>query len=35
MNILEYIQDLMDQGYSAEDAETCAAYLFTDYEGEE
>lgn len=35
MNILEYIEELIDQGYSEEDASTAAAYLFTDYQGEE
>lgn len=34
-NILEYVDWLMDQGYSEEDAETAAAYMFTEYHGEE
>lgn len=35
MNLLEYIEYLMEQGYSEEDASTAAAYLFTDYCEEE
>ena len=35
MNVIEYIEELMEQGYSEEDASTAAAYLFTDYHGEE
>ena len=31
MNILEYIDSLIEQGYSEEDAERCADYLFSDY----
>lgn len=34
-NILDYIEELMSQGYSEEAAETAAAYMFTDYHGEE
>ena len=30
MNILEYINDLIDQGYSEEDAERCANAMFAD-----
>lgn len=30
MNILEYIEDLMDQGYSEEDACRCADCLFSE-----
>lgn len=29
MNILEYINDLIEQGYSEEDAERCADYMFS------
>ena len=29
MNILEYINGLIEQGYSEEDAERCADYLFS------
>ena len=35
MNILEYIDSLMDQGYSEDEANTLAAYEFTDYHGED
>ena len=31
MNILEFIEDLMDQGYSEEDAEKCADLMFSDF----
>lgn len=34
-NILSYVDELMEQGYSEEDAMTCAAYMFTDYHGED
>ena len=34
-NILEYIDDLMDQGYTEEQAEEAAAYAYTDYHGED
>lgn len=30
MNILEYIESLIEQGYSEEDAEKCADFLFSD-----
>ena len=30
MNILDYINDLIDQGYSEEDAEICADCLFSE-----
>lgn len=30
MNILEYIDSLIEQGYSVEDAERCADVLFSD-----
>ena len=30
MNILEYIEDLMEQGYSEEEAERCADFMFSD-----
>lgn len=30
MNILEFIEELMEQGYSEESAEMCAYYLFSD-----
>lgn len=30
MNILEYIDELMEQGYSEEDAMTIADYAFSD-----
>lgn len=30
MNILEYINSLIEQGYSEEDAERCADCLFSD-----
>ena len=30
MNILEYIDSLIEQGYSEEDAERCADRLFSD-----
>lgn len=30
MNILEYIEDLMAQGYSEEDASICADCMFSD-----
>ena len=30
MNILEYIEDLMDRGYSEEDASVCAYYQYSD-----
>lgn len=30
MNILEYINELIEQGYSEEDAERCADFLFSD-----
>lgn len=30
MNILEYIESLIEQGYSEEDAERCADCLFSD-----
>ena len=36
MNILEYINDLIEQGYSEEDAERCANYMFAeDYSDDE
>ena len=36
MNILEYINDLIEHGYSEEDAERCADVLFSDeYASEE
>lgn len=36
MNILEYIESLMDQGYSEEDASRCADCLFNlDYDCED
>lgn len=31
MNILEYIDSLIEQGYSEEDAERCADCMFSDY----
>lgn len=30
MNILEYIEELMEQGYSEEDAERCADCMFSE-----
>ena len=30
MNILDYINELIEQGYSEEDAERCADCLFSD-----
>lgn len=30
MNILEYIEDLIEQGYSKEDAERCADCFFSE-----
>ena len=30
MNILEYINELIEQGYSEEDAERCADCMFSD-----
>lgn len=30
MNILDYINELIEQGYSEEDAEICADCLFSD-----
>lgn len=30
MNILEYIDELIEQGYSEEDAERCADIMFND-----
>lgn len=30
MNRLEYINELIEQGYSEEDAEKCADYMFSD-----
>lgn len=35
MNILERIEQLMEMGYSEDDACTAAAYEFTDYHGED
>lgn len=36
MNILEYINELIEQGYLEEDAERCADYMFSDeWEGDE
>lgn len=35
MNVLEYIEELMDNGYSEEDAEITTAYMLTSYYGEE
>lgn len=35
MDILSYIEKLMDEGYSEEAACTAAAYLYTDYSGED
>lgn len=29
-NILDYINDLVDNGYNEEDAEMCADFLFSD-----
>ena len=31
MNILEYIDNLIEQGYSEEDAERCADCLFSEH----
>ena len=31
MNILDYINELIDQGYSEEDAERCADCMFSDH----
>jgi hypothetical protein len=31
MNILEYIEDLIAQGYSEENAERCADAMFSEY----
>lgn len=31
MNILEYINDLIEQGYSEEDAERCADCMFSEH----
>ena len=31
MNILEFINNLIEQGYSEEDAERCADCMFSDY----
>ena len=31
MNILDYIDSLIEQGYSEEDAERCADCLYSDY----
>lgn len=30
MNILEYINELVENGYNEEDAEICADYLFSE-----
>ena len=30
MNILEYIEELIEEGYTQEDAERCADFLFSD-----
>ena len=30
MNILDYINELIEQGYSEEDAERCADYMFSE-----
>ena len=30
MNILEYIEELISEGYSQEDAERCADFMFSD-----
>lgn len=30
MSVLDYINSLVDEGYSEEDAERCADYLFSD-----
>lgn len=30
MNILDYINELIEEGYSEEDAEKCADYMFSD-----
>lgn len=36
MNILEYIEDLMSQGYTEEEASICADVMFNDeYDSEE
>lgn len=35
MNILEYIDELIEQGYSEEDAERCADYMFSECFGED
>ena len=35
MNIHEYIDKLMNEGYSEEAACTAAAYAYTDYNGED
>lgn len=29
MNVLDYINELIEQGYSEEDAERCADYMFS------
>lgn len=31
MNILDYINELIEQGYSEEDAERCADFLFSEH----
>ena len=35
MNILEFVNELIEQGYSEEDAERCADYMFSDEWGDE
>ena len=35
MNILDYINELIEQGYSEEDAERCANCMFSDDFSEE
>ena len=30
MNVLDYINELIENGYSEEDAEMCADYMFSD-----
>jgi len=35
MNILEYINKLIEEGYTEDEANETAAYMYTDYHGEE
>lgn len=35
MNILDYINELIEQGYSEEDAERCADFMFSEEWGDD